>query len=202
MEGPHTMTPQYTDMQLDALRELANIGSGNAGTALSAMLGQPVDISVPAASALPLADAVEAAGDPESLATGVVLPIFGDINATVLLLFPPDDEATLCNLLGVPPGTEEGRGALGEIGNILGCSYINSLAQMTGLAIEPHPPETVADMVGAIMATVLATQADQSNLALIMDSRLIVEGQECELTFLLLPSLEGIDELLARLGLA
>jgi chemotaxis protein CheC len=132
----------------------------------------------------------------------VVLPIFGDINATVLLLFPPDDEATLCNLLGVPPGTEDGRGALGEIGNILGCAYINSLAGMTGLAIEPHPPETVCDMVGAIMATVLAVQADQTNLALVMDSRLIVEGQECELTFLLLPSLEGIDELLARLGLA
>ena len=54
MEGPHTMTPHYTDMQLDALRELANIGSGNAGTSLSAMLGHQVDISVPAASALPL----------------------------------------------------------------------------------------------------------------------------------------------------
>ncbi|HWV86135.1 MAG TPA: chemotaxis protein CheC [Capillimicrobium sp.] len=192
----------YTDMQLDALRELANIGSGNAGTALSAMLGQPVDISVPAAKALPLANAVEAAGDPETLATGVVLPIFGDIDATVVLLFPPDDEAILCTLLGVEPGTEDGYGALGEIGNILGCSYVNSLAEMTGLAIEPRPPETVADMVGAILASVLAVRADSTNLALVMDSRLIVEGQECELTFLLLPSLQGIDELLGRLGLA
>jgi len=153
------MTPQYTDMQLDALRELANIGSGNAGTALSSMLGQPVDISVPAAAALPLADAVEAAGDPETPATGVVLPIVGDLEATVLLLFPPQDEATL------------------------------------------RPPETVADMVGAILATVLVTQADQTNLALLMDSRLIVEGQQCELTFLMLPSHAGIGELLGRLGL-
>jgi chemotaxis protein CheC len=192
----------YTDLQLDALRELANIGSGNAGTALSAMLGQPVEISVPAASALPLADAVEAAGDPEALATGVVLPIFGDLDATVLLLFPPDDEATLCSLLGVEPGTEDGHSALSEIGNILGCSYVNSLAAMTGLALEPKPPETVADMVGAIMASVLAIQGDRSDLALLMDSRLIVEGQSCELTFMLLPSLEGIDELLSRLGLA
>ncbi|MBX5440784.1 MAG: chemotaxis protein CheC [Solirubrobacteraceae bacterium] len=192
----------YTDMQLDALRELANIGSGNAGTALSAMLGQPVDISVPAAQALPLANAVEAAGDPESPATGVVLPIFGDIDATVVLLFPPEDEATLCTLLGVQPGTEEGHSALGEIGNILGCSYVNSLAEMTGLTIEPRPPETVADMVGAILASVLAVRADSTNLALVMDSRLIVENQECELTFLLLPSLQGIDELLRRLGLA
>ncbi len=195
------MTPQYTDMQLDALRELANIGSGNAGTALSGMLGHPVDISVPAAAALPLADAVEAAGDPEAEATGVVLPIFGDLDATVLLLFPPDDEATLCSMLGVEPGTEDGRGALGEIGNILGCSYVNSLAAMTGLELEPRPPETVADMIGAILATVLATQADQTNLALLMDSRLIVEGQKCELTFLMLPSHEGIGELLSRLGL-
>lgn len=195
------MSIQYTDLQLDALRELANIGSGNAGTALSMMLGHPVDISVPAASALPLGDAVEAAGDPEALATGVVLPIVGDLDATVLLLFPPADEAILCRQLGVEPGTEDGFSALGEIGNILGCSYVNSLAAMTGLALEPRPPETVADMVGAIMASVLAVQADRTNLALLMDSRLIVEGQQCELTFLLLPSHDGIGELLARLGL-
>lgn len=196
------MSTPYTDLQLDALGELANIGSGNAGTALSAMLGQPVDISVPAASALPLADAVEAAGDLESEATGVVVPIRGDVDATVLLLFPPDDAATLCSLLGVEPGTEDGRSALGEIGNILGCSYVNALAAMTGLAIAPRPPETVADMVGAIMASVLAVQADRADQALLMDSRLIVEGQSCELTFLLLPSRRGIDELLGRLGVA
>jgi chemotaxis protein CheC len=193
---------EYTEMQLDALRELANIGSGNAGTALSAMLGQPVDINVPTATALPLTAAVEAAGDPEELATGVVVPIVGDLDATVLLLFPPDDAATLCSLLGVEPGTEDGRSALSEIGNILGCSYVNALTAMTGLALDPRPPETVADMVGAIMATVLAMQADRGDLALLMDSRLNVEGQACELTFLLLPSLEGIDELLRRLGLS
>jgi chemotaxis protein CheC len=192
----------YTDLQLDALRELANIGSGNAGTALSAMLGQPVEISVPAASALPLADAVEAAGDPEALATGVVLPIFGDLDATVLLLFPPDDETTLCSLLGVEPGTEDGRSALGEIGNILGCSYVNSLAAMTGLALDPRPPQTVADRVGAILASVLATRVDGADLALMMDSRLHVEGQDCSLLFLMVPSLQGIDDLLARLGVA
>jgi chemotaxis protein CheC len=195
------MTTEYTDLQLDALRELANIGSGNAGTALSMLLGHPVDISVPAATALPLGDAVQAAGDPESLATGVVLPIVGDLDATVLLLFGPDDEALLCTQLGVEPGTEDGFSALGEIGNILGCSYVNSLSAMTGMALDPRPPETVADMVGAIMSSVLAVQADRSNLALLMDSRLMVEGQQCELTFLLLPSHEGIGELLARLGL-
>ena len=58
------MSTQYTDLQLDALRELANIGSGNASTALSSMLGRSVDITVPAARVLPMADAVPAGGNP------------------------------------------------------------------------------------------------------------------------------------------
>ena len=86
MEGPHIMTPQYTDMQLDALRELANIGSGNAGTALGSMLGKSVDISVPTAAALPLAEAVAIAGEPDELRYGVVVPIVGDFEAIVVLL--------------------------------------------------------------------------------------------------------------------
>ncbi len=195
------MTPKYSDLQLDALRELANIGSGNAGTALSGLLGQPVDISVPAASALPLADAVDAVSDPEAEAAGVVLPIVGDLEATVVLLFPPEDEATLCRLLGMEPGTEDAFSMLGEIGNILGCSYVNALAAMTGLALEPRPPETVVDMAGAIIASVLATRGATSDIALVLDSTLMLEDEECQLSFLMLPSLEGIGELLARLGL-
>jgi chemotaxis protein CheC len=195
------LTPKYTELQLDALRELANIGSGNAGTALSGLLGQPVDISVPAASALPLADAVDAVADPEAEAAGVVLPITGDIDATVVLLFPPRDEATLCRLLGIEPGTEEAFSMLGEVGNILGCSYVNALCAMTGLSLEPRPPETVADMAGAIVASVLAARVSTGDVALVLDSRLTLEDEQCSLSFLMLPSLEGIHELLARLGL-
>ena len=77
---------RYTDIQLDALRELANIGSGKASTALSSMLGRSVDISVPSAFVLPMAEAVAAIGDPESEATGVVLGVIGDLPASVLLL--------------------------------------------------------------------------------------------------------------------
>ena len=72
---------RYTDLQLDALRELANIGSGTASTALSSMLGRSVDISVPNAYVLPMADAVGAIGDPEAETTGVVLGVVGDMPA-------------------------------------------------------------------------------------------------------------------------
>jgi len=71
------VTVEYNAVQLDALRELSNMGVGTAATALSQMLGQEVDLTVPRALALPLADAVEAAGPPEQIVTGVVIPIVG-----------------------------------------------------------------------------------------------------------------------------
>jgi chemotaxis protein CheC len=197
------MTPiEYTDLQLDALRELANIGSGTAGTALSQLLGRPVDISVPTAAALPLADAVDAAGNPEDAVFAVVMPIFGDLDGDVLLMFPPEDAKSICALLGVDVTTEEGRSAIGEICNILGTSYVNALAQMTGLEVEPRPPATTFDMIGAIVSTVLAQRADGSSLALMLDSELIVEGEACSLSFMLLPSQAGVCDLLERVGVA
>lgn len=192
---------EYTDLELDALRELANIGSGTAGTALSSMLGRPVDISVPRALALPLADAVDAAGDAEMPATGVVIPLQGDLAGTVLLLFDEADAATLCGLLGVDPDSDVGLSALGEIGNILGTSYIQALGQMTGLNLEPTPPQVATDMLGAIVATVLAAEAAAADVALLLDSDLSVEGEPCSLSFMLLPEPGGVRELLTRLGL-
>ena len=114
------MTGRLTDMQLDALRELANISSGTAATSLSQMLGRDVDLNVPKAFALPLADAVDAAGDPAEEVTGIALSVEGTVPGAVLLLVPPAGAATLCGLLGVEPGTEVGDSALGEIGKHLG----------------------------------------------------------------------------------
>ena len=193
------MSP-FTTLQLDALRELANIGSGTAGTALSQMLGRSVDISVPNAFVLPLADAVEAAGSPDEDVTGVVIPLAGDMDAVVLLVFPVQDAGTLAGMLGVEPGTEDAVSALSEIGNILSASYIASLGAMTGLELDLTPPQTVTDMLAAIVATVLASRAQGTDTALILDSELQVEGEQCSLSFLLLPEPGGVREILSRMG--
>ena len=192
---------QYTELQLDALRELANIGSGTASTALSGMLGRSVDISVPKAQALPIAEAVEAAGPAEEEITGIVLGIIGEMTGTVLLLVPPADADAMCRMLGVEPDDEFALSALGEIGNIVGTSYINALAGMTGMDIEPTPPATATDMLGALVASVLAGAAANSDVALMLDSNLVVEGEDCSISFLLVPSRGGVEELLSRLGL-
>jgi chemotaxis protein CheC len=192
----------YTELQLDALRELANIGSGTASTALSGMLGRSVDISVPNAQALPFAEAVEAAGDPETEVTGIVLGIVGEMNGTVLLLVPPADADAMCRMLGVEPDDEFALSALGEIGNIVGTSYINALAAMTGMEIEPTPPATATDMLGAIVESVLAGAAIGGDVALLLDSNLVVEGEDCSVSFLLVPDQGGVQLLLERLGLS
>ena len=191
---------RYTDIQLDALRELANIGSGTASTALSSMLGRSVDISVPSAFVMPMAEAVGSIGDPESEATGVVLGIVGEMPGSVLLLFTPKDAELMCGLLGVEAGTEIGVSALMEIGNIVGASYINALGQMIGLELEPTPPAAATDMLGAIVETVLAERAGAGDVALLLDSDLVVEGEDCSVSFLLVPDQGGVDQMLERLG--
>jgi chemotaxis protein CheC len=196
------VSTQYTDLQLDALRELANIGSGTASTALSSMLGRSVDISVPNALVLPFAEAVDATGPAESEVTGIVLGVVGEMAATVLLLVPPADAATMCRMLGVEPDDEFAASALGEIGNIVGASYINALAAMTGLQIEPTPPSTVTDMLAAIVQSVLASHANGGDVALLLDSDLEVEDEDCSISFVLVPDQGGVDLLLERLGMA
>lgn len=195
------MTIRYDERQLDALRELASIGSGTAATALSQLLGRPVALAVPRALALGLADALEAVGEPDAMVASVVIPVGGDAELVVLLLFSNRCAATLCELLGVEPRSELGDSALGEIGNILGASAVGALATMTGLALELQPPHVVYDMLGAVVASVLTETAGELDLALVMDAELAVEGAACGLSFLLLPTDAGVAELLGRLGL-
>ena len=195
------MSAQYSDLQLDALRELANVGSGTASTALSAMLGRSVDITVPNAFVLPMAEAVDSIGNPEDDVTGIVLGVFGDMEATVLLLVNPNHAALLCGMLGVPADSEFGESALMEIGNIVGSSYINALAMMTGMEIEPTPPGLATDMLAAIVQSVLAQRATGGDVALLLDSDMVVEGEDCSVSFLLVPDQGDVEQLLARLGL-
>ena len=193
---------RYTDMQLDALRELANVASGTAATSLSQMLGRDVDLNVPKAFALPLADAVEAAGDPSELVTATALSVGGDLEGVVLLLLAPTGAQTLCTLLGVEADTEVGESALGEIGNILGAAYLMALSSMTGLSLLPSTPQVTTDLLGAIVASVLAQTVGHGDTALVLDSELDITGEPCAISFMLLPNEGGVHDLLAPLGLA
>ena len=192
---------RYTDLQLDALRELANVGSGSAGTALSSLLGRPVDISVPNAAALDLADAVDAAGPAEDVVWAVVVGVGGDLEATALLVVAERDAAAIGALLGVDPDSEDGRSALEEVGNILVASYVGALGSMTGFVLDLQPPVSAHDMLGAVVGTVLVASSRGRDLAIMLDSELRVDRDAIALSFMLLPTPEGVAELLERIGL-
>jgi len=196
------MSAQYNDVQLDALRELANIGAGTASTALSEMLGRSIDLAVPDVSVLPMAEAVELLGPPEQEITGIMLGVEGELPGTVLMLLSPENAEKICVMLGLPPDSDLAPSALGEIGNVVGTSYLNALAGMTGIDVEPTPPTTVTDMLGAIVESVLAVRAASSDRTLLLDSSLIVEGEDCSIVFLLVPDHGGAEELLERIGVS
>ena len=192
----------YSELQLDALGELANIGSGTAAGSLSAMIGLPVDVSVPNARALPLADAVDAAGPADLPVTAVALPVVGDLEGIVLMIFSPDDAARLCSVLGVDADSEMGLSALNEIGNIVGASYLGALGMTTGQSIEPGPPQAASDMLGALVSSILAASADTADMALLLDSALRVEGgNDASISFILVPSTDSVKSLLGKLGI-
>ncbi len=193
------LAAHLSETQLDAMRELANIGSGNAATALSAMIGRPVDIDVPRALAVPIAEAIEEAGPSDAVTTAIAMPAVGDLDAIALIFMAPATVQTLCGLLGVTTDTDIAGSALCEVGNILGASYLGALAALTGLRLEPCPPERIVDMAGAILATALVASSD-GEIALLLESRLIVAETECSPLFLFIPSPSGLTGMLERLG--
>jgi chemotaxis protein CheC len=166
------------------------------------MLGHQVDMNVPMATAVPLANAVELVGDPADVVTGIILTVSGDLAALVVLLIHPTGVQTLSKLLAVEPETEVGDSALCEIGNIIGASYLNAISTMTGLALAPSTPTQINDLLGAIVESTLAATVAQDENVLIVDSQLQLPGESCEITFMLLPQQNSANNLLAPLGLA
>jgi chemotaxis protein CheC len=166
------------------------------------MLGQDVGLSVPRALALPLADAVDAAGAPEQVVTGIVIPIVGDLQALILLLIPAQDTETLCGLLGIQADSEDGRSALSEIGNILGASYMHALAAATALELDLAPPQIGTDLLASIVSAVLVAGAGETDTALVLDTALDLSDHPCSVSMLLVPIGNSIARLLAPLGLA
>jgi chemotaxis protein CheC len=190
----------YTDLQVDTLREVANIGAGTASTALARLLGRPVDISIPVAEVLPLAAGIAGLGAPQARVTGVLVPVAGDIPALVLAVFPEAGAARLCELLGVPAEGELGLSALAEASNILATHYLGSLNAMTGLALEPEPPQLTRDLPAAVVHSAIVERLGAAERVLFIDTELRVEGESCALSFLFVPGAAAAAELLSRLG--
>ena len=142
----------------DVLKELGNIGAGNAMTALSQMLQCKIDMQVPQVRLLEFSRVGEVVGGEEQILASVFLGVSGDISGSMMFMVDEDSARHLIQKMTMgmlPPGSEfedMGLSALQEVGNIITGAYLNSLSSMTNLTIIPTPPAVSIDMAGAILS--------------------------------------------------
>ena len=186
--------------QLDAMREVANIGAGHAATALSQMTNRKIMITVPRVNVRPLEEACDIVGTPDQVIAAVLMHMMGDLTGRALLLFPQGAARTLCDfLLRREMGTTQAFGemeqsALKEAGNILGSAYLNALSDFMGMMLVPSVPSLVIDLSGAILTTAHVNFGHDRDYAFCVETSFRVEGASEPLGghFLLLPDLASL----------
>jgi chemotaxis protein CheC len=183
------------ESQLDAMREVANIGAGHAATALSQMTNRTIMISVPQVKVKPLEDACDILGTPEDVVASVLMHMMGDLTGRAMVLFPEPSARVLCDfLLRRERGTTKAFGemeqsALKEAGNILASAYLNALSDFMGMMLVPSVPSLVIDLSGAVLTSAHLNFGHDRDYAFCVETSFRVEGAEEPLGghFLLLP---------------
>lgn len=145
---------RFNTVQMDALKEVFNMGAGNAATALSMLLSKQIEMTVPSVNLIEFNNLLDIVGDTE--VTGIIVRVLGDIPGSVLIIFEKDVALDVVSLLIADHErefSELGNSALCEIGNILSGSYMNSISQFTGLSAIASVPAVTYDMLSAILST-------------------------------------------------
>ena len=191
------------EARLDFLRELANIGTGHATTALSQMLnGRLFQLVVPDAQMRPFTEAAEYMGGAEQVVVGIFIVISGDVKGHMAFLQPLESALVLLRLLtGIeqPELDELGRSALQELGNIMVTSYLNALSTMTNLLMVPSVPGLAIDMAGAVWGTF--GRAQVTDEVTVIRTRFSADGEDIEGHILFLPDHEDFEKVARLFGL-
>ncbi len=197
-------------MQLDALREVANIGAGHAATALSTMTGATIMISVPTINIARLEDVPPQISGPEEPVAAVLMNMMGDLTGRTLLVFPKPTAIRLSELmLRRAPGSSQDLGeleqsAIKEAGNILSGAYMNALSDFMGLMLLPSPPSLAVDMSTAVLTTAYLQFGTDRDYVFCVESEFFMHELNEKLRgfFLLLPDVASLHAILraVRLG--
>ena len=193
---------------LDVLKEIGNIGAGNATTVLAQMLQRKVDMKVPQAALLEFRDLGEVIGGEETIMAGVYTVVEGDIRGSMMFLLEKESARHLADqMLGGFGSSESGDfgemeiSVLQEIGNIMTGSYLNSLSDLTGLKIFPSVPEIAIDMAGAILS-VPAIEFGMLGDRILMIQTRFTDDMDIDGFFILVPDLDSYHKIMESLGMA
>lgn len=194
------------ETKLDILKELANIGMGNAVTSLSKMLGEEkIKMDVPVATLIPLQDVPDFLGGAEILVAGVYIKASGDVDLTILFVLPQQSAANLISSLipGLPGEFDDlGLSALMEVGNILTASYLNALSFVTNMQLLPTPPDIAIDMAGAIITSAIIEAGMLDDEVVLLKTNLNTLESQIEGSIFILPDRGGLDTIFKTMDVA
>ena len=196
--------------QLDALREVANIGAGHAATALSQMTGGVVMISVPSINVVRLEEVPPRVAEPEEPVAAVLMNMMGDLTGRTLLVFPRPTALRLSELmLRRPAGSSTNMGeleqsAIKECGNILSGAYMNALSDFMGMMLLPSPPSLAIDMSAAVLTTAYLQFGSDKDYVFCVESEFYMKdlGEVLRGFFLLLPDMASLQAILRAIRVA
>lgn len=195
-----SLTTQY----FDVLKEIGNIGAGNATTALATMLQCKVDMKVPQVRMMEFKDVGALLGGEEQELAGAYLSVEGDITGSILFLVQKEVALHLVSkLMGGMGGDEFGemeRSAFKEISNIVTGSYLNALSTMTNMCIYPSIPDLAIDMAGAILSVPAIEFGIMGDKILVIQSQ-ISDEIEMDGFFVMIPDMESYAKILRALGI-
>jgi len=195
------------EIHIDVLTEIANIGSGNAASALSRMIGKTVEIKIPDVKILGFNEAIETLGGPETVMAGTLLFLSLDVKGMIMFLLPVDIACDLVNMLMFTDikSHEEiddmGYSIINECSNIMSASFVTAVAEMTGMVIDISPPEATLDMLGSIMSVPSIYFADIGDSLLLIKNELDIGGRKTNANVLMLPDMPSLEKLMTSLGI-
>jgi chemotaxis protein CheC len=196
-----------TSAQLDALREVANIGAGHAATALSQMTEQRIMISVPELMVAPLESVPNQIAAPEEPVAAVLMRMEGDLTGLTLLVFPQPIALKVAGLMMRRPVTSLGKieeSAIKEAGNILSAAYLNALADFFRMTLLPSPPSLAVDMSDAVLTSTYLESAQGASHVVCVESEFHLQdaGEKLRGFFLLLPDPPSLRAMLKAIHVA
>lgn len=202
---------QLTQNYFDVLKELGNIGAGNATTALAELINCKVDMSVPQVRLLEFNELGEVLGGEEQVLVGIYLGVEGDVNGSMMFTLPEKAGLHLVNklmsgMLGIPERDvnemsfgEMEVSAMKEVGNIITGAYLNALSSLTSLMIYPTPPELGIDYAGALLSVPAAEFGIMGDKILLIQTKFF-DDIDLDGYFILIPDMGSYEKILHAIG--
>lgn len=198
---------ELNETHIDVLREIGNIGAGNAATSLGVLIDETVSITLPNVRIEDYDAVVNTVGGAEKMVVSVLIHFEGDANGIIMFLLDMDDAKNITEILvGKEDDSEEGLSelklsAVKEIGNILGSAYLGSIASLTNMSIDISIPYVAVDMAGSILSTPVIQFGAIDDKVMFIEESFKTESRELKSNVILFAEIETVKNILSRMGI-